>query len=303
MEDPQMDLRPDPAERPFRFGVGMTATASRKDWIEKCRKAEDLGYDIIGVADHLGMPAPFPSLMLAAEVTERPRLATAVLNVGFYNPALLARDVAATDQLTDGRLELGLGTGYRKAEFDDAGLPWPDPGQRVDHLEHTVAELRRRFADPGHRPQPTQRPGPPVSIGGRGDRVLALAAREADIIGFTGFAPGSEGDTAYLAHADGVAERVEYTRALLGERVSRVEFNILVWRVIVTNDRRAEAERLEPMRTLSAEQMLKVPTVLIGTASQIADQLTEHRKRYGFSYITVGEYNLEALSPVIELLK
>lgn len=303
MEDSGMEQYPDPAKRPFRFGLGMTVTASRKDWIEKCRKAEDLGYDVIGIADHLGMPAPFPSLMLAAEATERPRLATAVLNVGFYNPALLARDVGATDQLTDGRLELGLGAGYRKVEFDDAGLPWPSPGQRVDHLEHTVAELRRRFADPDHRPQPSQRPGPPISIGGCGDRVLALAAREADIIGFTGFAPGNEGDTAYLADVDGVAERVEYTRALLEGRASRVEFNILVWRVIVTKNRRAEAERLEPMRALSAEQMLQVPTVLIGTAEQIAYQLTEHRERFGISYITVGEYNLEALAPVIELLK
>lgn len=303
MEDLSMELHPDPAERSFRFGVGMTATASRKDWIEKCRRAEDLGYDVIGVADHLGMPAPFPSLMLAAEATERPRLATAVLNVGFYNPALLARDVAATDQLTDGRLELGLGAGYRKVEFDDAGLPWPSPRQRVDHLEHTVAELRRRFADPAHRPQPSQRHGPPVSIGGRGDRVLALAASEADIVGFTGFTSGNEGETAYLADADDIAERVEYTRVLLGERISRVELNILVWRVIVTNNMRAEATRLEPIRALSAEQMLKVPTVLIGTVRQIADQLTAHRERFGFSYVTVGEYNLDALAPVIEILK
>lgn len=298
-----MELMANPADRPFRFGVGMTATASRKNWVNKCRKAEDLGYDVIGVADHLGMPAPFPSIMLAAEVTQRPRLATAVLNAGFYNPALLARDVAATDQLTDGRLELGLGAGYMKSEFDAAGLPWLNPGKRVDHLEHTVSELRRLFADSDHQPQAMQRPGPPLWLGGRGDRVLAMAAREADIIGFTGFAPGNEGDTGYLADIDGVTERVAYTRALLGERIAQVEFNILVWRVIVTNDRRATAARLEPMRTLSAQQMLDVPTVLIGTARQIVDQLIEYRERFGFSYITVGEYNLEGLAPVIELLR
>lgn len=303
MQGVRTELNPDPAQRPFRFGVGMTAAASRRDWIDKCRKAEDLGYDVIGVADHLGMPAPFPSLMLAAEVTDRPRVATAVLNTSFYNPALLARDVAAADQLTDGRLEVGLGTGYRKVEFDAAGIPWPSPRQRVAHLEYTVTELQRCFTDPHHMPQPSQCPGPPISIGGRGNRVLALAASEADIIGFTGFAPGNEGDTAYLADVDGITERVEYVRALLGERISRVELNILVWRVVVTNNRRAEAERLEPMRTLSADQVLGVPTVLIGKAREIADQLAEHRERFGFSYITVGEYNLEPLSQVIELLK
>lgn len=298
-----MELKPNPADRPFRFGVGMTATGSRKDWVDKCRKAEDVGYDVIGVADHLGMPAPFPSLMLAAEATQKPRLATAMLNAGFYYPALLARDIAATDQLTDGRLELGLGTGYMKAEFDAAGLPWPIARQRVDHLEHTVYELRRFFADPEHRPQPAQRPGPPLYLGGRGDRVLALAAREGDIVGFTGFAPGNDGDTGFLADINGIAERVDYVRDRVGDRISRVELNILVWRVIVTNHRRAEAARLEPMRTLSAEQMLEVPTVLIGTARQIVDQLIEYRERFGISYITVGEYNLEALGPVIELLR
>lgn len=298
-----MNLMANPADRPFRFGVGMTATGSRKEWVDKCRKAEDIGYDVIGVADHLGMPAPFPSLILAAEATQRPRVATAVLNAGFYNPALLARDVAATDQLTDGRLEIGLGAGYMKSEFAAAGLPWQTPGKRVDHLEHVVTELRRLFTESDHRPQPLQRPGPPLWLGGRGDRVLAIAAREADIIGFTGFAPGNEGDTGYLADVDGVAERVEYTRALVGERISRVEFNILVWRVIVTNDRRATAARSAPMRTLSAQQMLRVPTVLIGTARQIVEQLIEYRERFSFSYITVGEYNLDALAPVIELLR
>lgn len=298
-----MELHPNPAERPFRFGVGMTATAARKDWVDKCRKAEELGYDVIGVADHLGMPAPFPSLMLAGEVTERPRLATAVLNVGFYNPALLARDVAATDQFTDGRLELGLGTGYRRVEFEAAQMHWPSPRQRVDHLERTIVELGRLFKDPDHQPQPMQRTGPPLSIGGRGDRVLALAAREADIVSFTGFAAGNEGDTGFLDTADGVGERMSYVRRLLGARLSEVELNILVWRVIITKDRLAEARRLEPMRNLSAHEMLNAPTVLIGTARQISDQLVEHRERFGFSYITVGEFNLEAMAPVIELLK
>lgn len=297
-----MGLNPNPADRPFRFGVGMTAAAKRKDWTDKCRKAEELGYDVIGVADHLGMPAPFPSLMLAAEVTQRPRLNTAVLNTGFYNPALLARDIGATDQLTDGRLEVGLGTGYLKSEFEAAGLPWPTPRQRVDHLEHTVRELQRFFGQADYQPRPAQWPYPPLCIGGRGDRVLALAAQEADIISFTGFTSHNDGGTGYLTDIDGVAERVDFTTRLLGERIKQVEFNSFVWRVLITNDRRAEAARLEPMRRLSAEQMLNVPTVLIGTARQICDQLIEYRERFGFNYITVAEYNLEAMAPVIEIL-
>jgi alkanesulfonate monooxygenase SsuD/methylene tetrahydromethanopterin reductase-like flavin-dependent oxidoreductase (luciferase family) len=96
--------------RPFRFGVSMTATETRSAWQAKARQAEGLGYDVLQVPDRLGMPAPFPALVSAGEVTSL-RLGTFVLNTGFYRPAVLARDVAATDQLTDGRLEFGLGTG------------------------------------------------------------------------------------------------------------------------------------------------------------------------------------------------
>lgn len=298
-----MSLHPDPARRDFRFSVGMTATGSRKSWIEKCRKAEDLGYDVIGVADHIGMPAPFPSLMLAAEATQRPRLATAVLNAGFYNPVLLARDVAATDQLTDGRLELGLGTGYMRSELEALGLPWPSPGQRVDQLEQAVVTLRGLLTDPDHQPQAVQRPMPPLWLGGRGNRLLSLAAREADIVGFTGFRPGNEGATGYLTDIDGIADRVAYLRDLLGPKISQVELNILVHRVSVTNNRKREAERLEPLRALSSEEVLNVPMILIGTVGQIVDQLLEYRERFGFSYITVAEYNLESMAPIIEKIR
>lgn len=109
--------------RPFRFGVNLLSPAPADAWRAKCRRAEELGYDVILVPDHLGMPAPFPSLVAAAAATARPRLGTFVLNSGFWNPTLLAREVAGTDALTGGRLELGLGTGYIRAEHDAAGLP------------------------------------------------------------------------------------------------------------------------------------------------------------------------------------
>src|SRR4051794_36827258 len=183
----------------------MVVPGGRGDWVDKCRKAEDLGYDVIGVADHLGMPAPFPAAVLAGEATERVRLTTFVLNAAFYNPALLARDVAGTDQFIDGRLELGLGAGYVKAEFEEAGLPWLRAGKRLDHLEHTITELRRLFADPEYQPQPRQRPSPPLLVGGWGDRTLRLAAKYADIIGFTGAAVDGEGKLAGLADASALS--------------------------------------------------------------------------------------------------
>ena len=285
----------------FRFGVDMIAPASRADWVEKCRRAEDLGYDVIGVGDHLGMLAPFPSLMLAAENTERVRLKTFVLNAGFYNPAVLARDVTGTDLLTDGRFELGLGAGYVEGEFESAGIPFLPPGQRLEHLERTVKELKERYASPDHQPRPVQQPGPPLLLGGRGEDLLTLAAEHADIIGFIGAAASDE--KMVLADAAEITERVDFTKAALGARADEVELNIMVNVVQTTDDRRAAlAELHEQMPERTAEQLGGVPTVLVGTAAHIAEQLETHRENYGISYFTVLENNLDALAPVIDLL-
>ncbi|WP_288048082.1 LLM class flavin-dependent oxidoreductase, partial [Nocardia sp.] len=114
------------AQRGFRFGVNMVVPKSRAAWVEKCRRAEELGYDVIGIADHLGVPAPFPAMILAAEATQRVRLNTFVLNTPFYNPTLLARDVATADLFT-GRerdahvvdADVVAGLGLRAVALDD----------------------------------------------------------------------------------------------------------------------------------------------------------------------------------------
>lgn len=306
MSSAEGTLTDNPAKRPFRFGVGMTSVTSRADWVKKCRRAEDLGFDVISVADHLHMLAPFPSLIMAAEVTERPRLATAVLNAGLYNPALLAREIACVDQLTDGRIEIGIGAGYVKDDFMRAGLPWQKPGERVTHLERTVTELRNFFADPDHSPRAVQEPSPPLWLAGRGDRLLRIAARVASIIGFSGISFPVDGGTGVLDDIDRMTERVNFTRSLLGERISEVELNVMIQRVVVTNDRRSAATRLANRgrgASLTPEQILQVPMILIGTPVQIAEQLIEHREKFGISYITISEFNMDALAPVIELLR
>jgi alkanesulfonate monooxygenase SsuD/methylene tetrahydromethanopterin reductase-like flavin-dependent oxidoreductase (luciferase family) len=78
----------------FRFGIILFSKGTRPVWQDLARRAEDLGYDVLLVPDHVSMCAPFPALMSAAAVTTRPRLGTMVLAAGLYNPALLARDAA-----------------------------------------------------------------------------------------------------------------------------------------------------------------------------------------------------------------
>ncbi|MFE2447484.1 LLM class F420-dependent oxidoreductase [Streptomyces melanosporofaciens] len=301
--------------RPFRFGVNLLTLESAEAWRAKCRHAEQLGYDVLLIPDHLGNPAPFPALATAAEATERPRLGTFVLNAGFWNPALLAREVATCDALTDGRLELGLGAGYVKAEHDSAGLPFGSPRERVDHLVHTVAELERLLTDSEHRPRPVQSPRPPLLLGGNGDRLLRLAARHADIAAFTGAvqAPGKPQGALQLISPEALEERVgafrrfaaEAGRAEQGadEPGDAIELNYLIQMAGPSSDRRAKVRELAPYAPgLTEEQMLEHPALLLGDAKEMAEQLRAHRKRFGFSYFTVLEHNMAALAPVIEEL-
>lgn len=292
--------------RLFRFGVNLLAPASAEEWRAKCRRAEELGYDVILVPDHLGMPAPFPALVAAAEATERPRLGTFTLNTGFWNPALLAREVATTDALTGGRLELGLGAGYVRAEHETAGLPFGSPGERVDHLRRTVEELARLLGSDEHQPQAAQRPRVPLLIGGNGDRMLRLTAEHADIAAFTGArsVPGSTTGQLAPITAEELDERVARYRELAAGRAEPAELNLLVQQVVVTEDREAAVRPfLELVPHLTAAQLLELPIVLVGTVEEITAQVRAQRERYGFTYLTVLEPCMEAFAPVMAALR
>ncbi|MCF6473187.1 TIGR03621 family F420-dependent LLM class oxidoreductase [Nonomuraea sp. MG754425] len=294
--------------RAFRFGVALRAAADRREWMEKCRKAEDVGFDTISVIDHLGNLAPFPAMVLAAEATERARIGTYVLNATLYAPALLVRDIATTDLLIDGRLELGLAAGRPSAsreKLQALGMPYPTPAERATLLENVVSDLNRLFTDPAVNPAPSRR-RPPLLLAGRAGRVLRLAAAHADIVAFNGGADGPNDRVGLpvFAGVEAIAERVELVKSLLGDRITEVEFNHEAPAVIVTAARRAALERLQHLApSLSIAERGEVPGFLVGTSEQIVDKLIENRERFGFTYITVLEGGLDAMEPVIELLR
>lgn len=292
--------------RRFRFGVNLFEVTTGRGWADRCRYAESLGYDVLLVPDHLGRLAALPSLVAAAHATTRPRLGTFVLNAGFHNPVLLGREVTTTDQLTDGRLEIGLGTGYVRSEFDEAGLEFESAGGRIDHLRRTVTELLRQFDDTSAAVRPRQSPRPPLLLGGNGERMLRLAARYADIVAFSGAeqAPGEPEGTLRLLDDERLAERAAFYRDLVRDRDPRPEMNIMAQRVVVT-DKPAEAlAELQPYAPhLSIDQLSRLPTLLVGTVEGIADQLRAHRERFGFTYISVLESSMEAMAQVMAELR
>lgn len=271
--------------REFRFGIGVRSVRSGARFADRVRRFADQGFDVVHVPDHLGAPAPFPVLVAAAQAADI-RVGTYVLNAAFYSPALLARDAAAVDVLSDGRLELGLGTGYVREEFAAAEIPYPSAGQRVDHLARTVGRLR------------AESPSIPLLIAGNGDRVLALAARQADVVGFTG------GGLPTPQNPDPMAERVAFVRAAAGDRAADLEFNLAIT-AVPTDGSGIPDLTLTRNYFPDADdaQLLGLPTVLSGTPQDIADTLREQRARYGTTYFTVQDYHGDYFARVIAALR
>lgn len=279
-------------ERPFRFGVALTAVQSRAGWLEQVRRVADLGYDVLQIPDHMGLAAPFPALVAAAEATGTMRLGTFVLNAALYHPWVLARDVADTYRLTGGRFELGLGTGYLEHEFAAAGVPFGSGAERLRHLADTLRAVRERLAAEPDRPEP------PVLLAGAGRRLLELAGREADIVGFSIQAAVTPGGSPERA----LAERIGVVRAAAGDRFERVELNMIVG--AVGSDRSALDLTIARAATgLPDDRLLELPSVLCGSKEEIADRLRRYREQFGITYFGVLEPHLAAFAPIIPLLR
>ena len=184
--------------RPFRFGMVFTHDADTAGFAELARRTEDDGFSTLLVADHLDNPmACGPLLMAAAAATSTLRIGSYVYNNDLRHPAVLAKEAATIDVLSGGRLELGIGAGWNREEYDQAGLAFDPPRTRVDRMEESLGIIEALFAGgPVHHEGPHYRlngleglPRPvqdhiPILIGGGGPRMMGIAARRADIVGF-----------------------------------------------------------------------------------------------------------------------
>lgn len=189
--------------RPVRFGV--TLPQIKRSW-EEARAAavefDRLGFDSVWVCDHLyGVPLPtlpifeaWSELAAVAAVTERVELGTLVTPPFFRNPAVLAKQIATVDHISNGRTIAGLGAGWFEAEFRGYGCSFPSLGERMRALDEATEIMKRIWSeekvtfhgrhfsveDVACEPKPVRRP--PILIGGGGERVLMrIAVRHADI--------------------------------------------------------------------------------------------------------------------------
>jgi probable F420-dependent oxidoreductase len=302
--------------RPFRFGVQTKTAGTRREWVETVRRIEDLGYGTITMPDHFDdQLAPSVALMAAADASEHLLIGTLVWCNDYRHPVLLAKEAATLDLLSDGRLELGLGAGWMRSDYQQSGLTYDRAGARIDRMVESIEILRGLFADGPFSfegdhyridgldgtPKPVQRPHPPFLIGGGGPRFLRLAGRLADIVGINfNLAAGSL--TPEIG-ADATAERYEeklgWIREGAGDRFDELELHVRVFITVVTDDRVGTAAAMAAGVGLTPEQGLASPYALVGTPAQICEDLRQRRERYGISYVVIGQDEVEDFAPVV----
>ena len=317
--------------RPFRFGFTGGASSKREKLLDSARTVEALGYSTFGLADHLVRPfAPLIAGQAVADATTSLRITQTVLAQDFREPVILAKELATLDVLSEGRLQIGLGAGWLRQEYEDASIRFDPASVRIARLEETAIILKGLFGEEPFSfegehytinavvgaPRPVQQPRPPIMIGGGGKKLLSVAARQADIVQLMPSNPGGKSllDNTQFS-ADAIEEKVGWIREAAGSRFDDIELSAQLLECAVTNrpdeqlsdfaDRIAMVtERMGGARvSFDIEDLRKSPIVAIGSLDEVCEKLLETRARFGISYFVAPvDGRPDVLAPVIDRL-
>ncbi|WP_445163106.1 TIGR03621 family F420-dependent LLM class oxidoreductase [Mycobacterium sp. Dal123C01] len=314
---------------PFRFGVQATNATGGRQWRDTVRKIEDLGYSTLFLADHYLGPgpaqraartprqdlAPIAAMAAAAAHSETLRIGCRVFCVDYHVPAVLAKEAATLDLLSDGRLEFGIGAGWSEVEYTAMGLEFDRPGRRIAKLAEVVSLIKAhwqgdeldytgefvRVSGYAGRPRPVQRPHPPIMIGGSGQRVLSLAGREADIVSISSV-PFAARDADGLDPQSVAQRRIGFVRAAAGERYRDLDVESSPYFTEITDDAETALAGIGKTSGISADVLRNHPNVLIGSPESVGELLRSRRESLGVNYVTVQQSQIESFAPVVALL-
>jgi probable F420-dependent oxidoreductase len=309
--------------RPFRFGVIAEHALTPDRLLETARRAEAVGCSTLLIRDHLvegpfaHQLAPLTALAAVAAATTRLRVGTLVLSNDSRHPAVLAKELATLDVLSGGRLEVGLGAGFLRRDYDGGGIPFDAPGDRVGRLEESLQVLKGLFG-PGpltyhgrhyrldeldSYPKPAQVPHPPLHVAAARPRMLAIAGREADIVNLQGVSTsgGVMSEDPAGRSPEAVAEKVDRIRSAAGERFADIELSTVLT-LAVTDRPRAAAEEIARIRGwgVTAEEVLAMPAVLVGPPDHLVELLHERRSAFGLTYLVLSDAALAEAEPLME---
>lgn len=316
--------------QPFRFAVQATNAASGRNWREFACKTEDLGYSTLFLADHYLGPgpaqraartprqdlAPIAAIATAAAATTTLRVGCRVFCVDYHQPAVLAKEAATLDFLSQGRFELGLGAGWSGVEYQAMGIAFEPPGKRISKLEEVVALVKAHCSGDeldcrgayvnviGYQgtPSPAQHPHPPIMIGGGGKRVLSYAAREADVVSIN-TVPFIQRDEDGRTPQDEAVRRFEYVLSGAGTRIGEIDIESSPYFVSIGDDDPDGAYARIAAKTSVAPELLRDhPNVLVGSVGAVSETLCARRETLGVNYVTVQQAYIDRFAPVVARL-
>jgi probable F420-dependent oxidoreductase len=288
---------------------------SPSEWRELARRVEALGYSSLLVGDHFVdfHPPPMVALAWAAALTETLRLGTVVLGNDYRHPAVLAKEAAALDLLSEGRLELGLGAGWLQADYEAMGLPYDAPKLRVERLAEALLVIKSAWSGAAFdfsgehytirgyaaQPLPAQRPHPPLLVGGGRPRVLRLAGQHADIVSIH---PATSTSDFVTDTQDAPTRRkIGWVREGAGARFEQIEL-MMMCEVVITEDVHATATPIASSTGTSVEQTLASAQLLVGSVEGVCKTLRQRRDDWGVSYVVVKAEVCEDFAPVVARL-
>ncbi|HLG12885.1 MAG TPA: TIGR03621 family F420-dependent LLM class oxidoreductase [Dehalococcoidia bacterium] len=314
-----------PTHRKIRFGFAAVLPNTVAEWRDLGRKAEDLGYDVMHVADHLSRQwSPLLALLSVADATTRLRVGTQVIANDFRHPVVLAKEIATLDVLTGGRFECGIGVGHPatsaigRTDYAQLGRPMDEPGPRVGRLAESLRLIKQflgssepfDFAGSFYNgtgilpfPRAVQQPRPPIMVAGAGPRMLRLSGREADIINIAPrpptVGPSARGTVGFGLDIHG---ELELIKEAAGARYDDIELCVFADRAVVTADVEPAMLRLQEELQINRQQLLEMPHTLIGEPAAIEERILADRERYGITYRIVPGALMEAFAPVVKRL-
>jgi probable F420-dependent oxidoreductase len=301
---------------PFRFGVHAAVAPTMSDWRNQALMAEGLGYSTLYVFDHLDAQfGPLVATTVAAEATSTLHVGSVVLNNDLRNPVVLAKEIATLGLAAEGRVEVGLGAGWLRSDYEQAGIEFDKPAVRVDRLAESLTVMKRLWNEGeatfagkyqtvrGAQCDPRPASPPRVIVGGGSRRILTVAAEQADIVGVnTSLASGViSGDLASQATFDHFDRCLTWVQEAAPDRFGSIEFQIVAFATKIVTSRRA-AVRTATMLGFPGEDALELPVVLIGTVDELCEQLLKRRERWGFTNIVVPAEAMESFAPVVARL-
>lgn len=307
------------SKKPFRFSLGIGGANSVEDLTTIVKRAEAAGFDVVSGADHIGPYLGVLPKLATAAATSSLRVSTMVIANDYRHPVVLAKDAATIDVLSEGRFELGIGTGWIEEQYAAAGLRYDDPKTRVDRFEEAIEIIKgcwsgEQFTFTGDHyqvtdvtcPRPFQLPHPPLLIGGAGRRMLTIAGREADIVSIGPLRPGASGFDEFApgmaSSGDRIQAQLDWIRQGAGARFDEIELSVMAHHLVVTDDVVTVADQLAEAGATTPDQVLESPHVLIGPADAMVETLQYRRERYGISYVVFSGDALDAVEPVVSQL-